>query len=453
MICRKCNAQNKEESKICAMCGEQLDTDNQQNQVNSQNISNESVPVQNTNNTQLEGQNINQNIEKGEEINSKNKKLPIIIVILLLVLISLIVLFIVVNPSAISIFRSNTNKLSEKLSNGLSGKYDSVIANAEVTPKISNTGNKDLENIVNKVNLKIETKTDYKNKKLDYKVTANYNKNNLIDIDTIYKDKKMYISLGNMYPKAIEYDDNSLSDVFKKAGDKNTAIIIEKTTKAFNKSLKKEYFKKSKEKIKLNGKTINSKVYTMKLTDTNIKNITESVQNILKNDDEYLEAASKVFNESKSKIKKSLNNIDKDASVLNEENISISIYTKGLFNKFVKLKMIYGEATYELSDLENNNYNIAVTEDKTTLSFNVKYSYEYNKTFKIDKPTDSIKYKELTPDVGTTIYNNLKNNKAYQELISDLGYDLGDLIEGYTNDTSLNYDSDYDLDYDLDYNY
>lgn len=453
MICRKCNAQNKEESKICAMCGEQLDTDNQQNQINSQNISNESVPVQNTNNTQLEGQNINQNIEKGEEINSKNKKLPIIIVILLLVLISLIVLFIVVNPSAISIFRSNTNKLSEKLSDGLSGKYDSVIANAEVTPKISNTGNKDLENIINKVNLKIEAKTDYKNKKLDYKVTANYNKNNLIDIDTIYKDKKMYISLGNMYPKAIEYDDNSVSDVFKKAGDKNTEIVIEKTTKAFNKSLKKEYFKKSKEKIKLNGKTINSKVYTMKLTDTNIKDITESVQNILKKDDEYLEAASKVFNESKSKIKKSLNNIDKDASVLNEENISISIYTKGLFNKFVKLKMIYGEATYELSDLENNNYNIAVTEDKTTLSFNVKYSYEYNKTFKIDKPTDSIKYKELTPDVGTTIYNNLKNNKAYQELISDLGYDLGDLIEGYTNDTSLNYDSDYDLDYDLDYNY
>ena len=72
MICKKCNAQNKEESKICAMCGEQLDTDNQQNQVNSQNISNESVPVQNTNNTQLEGQNINQSIEKGEEKNSKN---------------------------------------------------------------------------------------------------------------------------------------------------------------------------------------------------------------------------------------------------------------------------------------------------------------------------------------------------------------------------------------------
>lgn len=447
MICKKCNAQNKEESKICAMCGEQLDTDNQQNQVNSQNISNESVPVQNTNNTQLEGQNINQSIEKGEEKNSKNKNLPIIIVISLLVLISLIVLFIVVNPSAISIFRSNTNKLSEKLSDGLSGKYDSVIANAEVTPKISNTGNKDLENIINKVNLKIEAKTDYKNKKLDYKVTANYNKNNLIDIDTIYKDKKMYLSLGNIYPKAIEYDDNSLSDVFNKAGDKNTKIVIEKTTKAFNKSLKKEYFKKSKEKIKLNGKTINSKVYTMKLTDTNIKNITESVQNILKNDDEYLEAASKVFNESKSKIKKSLNNIDKDASVLNGENISISIYTKGLFNKFVKLKMIYGEATYELSDLENNNYNIAVTEDKTTLSFNVKYSYEYNKTFTIDQPSDSIKYKELTPDVGTTIYNNLKNNKAYQDLISDLGYDFGDLIESYTSDTSINYDSDYDLDY------
>lgn len=73
MICKKCNAQNKEESKICAMCGEQLDTDNQQNQVNSQNISNESVPVQNTNNTQLEVQNINQSIEKGEEKKVKIK--------------------------------------------------------------------------------------------------------------------------------------------------------------------------------------------------------------------------------------------------------------------------------------------------------------------------------------------------------------------------------------------
>ncbi len=441
------------------------------NSVGQVNQVNEPMLAQNVNNIQNEVPNVNQNINNDslnnqnivQEQNGKKKNiLPFIIggVILLLVLILVIVFVVVANPSAMKVFKSNTNKLSKTMSNNLSGKYDSVTANLEVTPKISNTGSSDIEKVINKVNFKLSAATDYKNKKFDYKITANYNNNSLIDVEAIY-DKNIYLSLGDLYSKSIKVSDDSLSDAFKNTGDENTKIVIEKITNAFNKSLKKEYFSKSKEKIDVNGKSISAKVYTMKMTDDNVKEILKSMTNTLKNDDKFIEAASKVFDESKSSIKSSLNLEDYSSSIIpSGKNVSISIYTKGLFNKFVKLKLSYDDSSYEFISLGNDKYNFTMSEDGVNLSFDIKYSYEYNKSINVGNVSDSISSDDLSTSDLTTIYNNLKKNKAYKELTSDLGYDLEKLIDAYTKSGSSSYDyddDDYDYDddddYDDDYDY
>lgn len=432
----------------------------QVNQVNepmlAQSVSNvpNDVPnmaqdYQNVNNNSLNNQNVVQ-----EENGKKKNILPFVIggIAILLVLILVIVFVVVANPSAMSVFKSNTNKLSKTLSNNLSGKYDSVTTNLEVTPKISNTGSSDIEKVINKVNFKLSTATDYKNKKFDYKIAANYNNNSLINVEAVY-DKDMYLSLGDLYSKSIKVSDDSFSDVFKKTGDENTKIVIEKITNAFNKSLKKEYFSKSKEKINVNGKSINAKVYTMKMTDDNVKEILKSMTETLKNDDKFIEAASKVFDESKSSIKNSLNLEDYSSSLIpSGKNVSISIYTKGLFNKFVKLKLSYDDSSYEFTSLDNDNYNFVMSEDGVSLSFDIKYSYEYNKAVNIDKASDFVSSDDLSTSDLTTIYNKLKENKAYKELTKDLGYDLEKLIGAYTGSGSSDYDwdSDSDSDYDWD---
>lgn len=434
----------------------------QVNQVNepmlAQSVSNvpNDVPnmaqdYQNVNNNSLNNQNVVQ-----EENGKKKNILPFVIggIAILLVLILVIVFVVVANPSAMSVFKSNTNKLSKTLSNNLSGKYDSVTTNLEVTPKISNTGSSDIEKVINKVNFKLSTATDYKNKKFDYKIAANYNNNSLINVEAVY-DKDMYLSLGDLYSKSIKVSDDSFSDVFKKTGDENTKIVIEKITNAFNKSLKKEYFSKSKEKINVNGKSINAKVYTMKMTDDNVKKILKSMTETLKNDDKFIEAASKVFDESKSSIKNSLNLEDYSSSLIpSGKNVSISIYTKGLFNKFVKLKLSYDDSSYEFTSLDNDNYNFVMSEDGVNLSFDIKYSYEYNKAVNIDKASDFVSSDDLSTSDLTTIYNKLKENKAYKELTKDLGYDLEKLIGAYTGSGSSDYDwdSDSDSDYDWDSN-
>ncbi len=434
------------------------------NNVGQVNQVNEPMLAQNVNNIQNEVPNMNQNYQNinNDSLNNQNivqeqsgkKKniLPFIIggVILLLVLILVIVFVVVTNPSAMKVFKSNTNKLSKTMSNNLSGKYDSVTANLEVTPKISNTGSDDIEKVVNKISFKLSTATDYKNKKFDYKITANYNNNSLVDVEAVY-DKNMYLSLGDLYSKSIKVSDDSLSDAFKNTGDENTKIVIEKITNAFNKSLKKDYFSKSKEKIDVNGKSISAKVYTMKMTDDNVKEILKSMTNTLKNDDKFIEAASKVFDESKSSIKSSLNLEDYSSSIIpSGKNVSISIYTKGLFNKFVKLKLSYDDSSYEFISLGNDKYNFTMSEDGVNLSFDIKYSYEYNKSVNVGNVSDSISSDDLSTSDLTTIYNNLKSNKAYKELTNDLGYDLEKLIEAYTGGGSSSYDSDdyYDDDYD-----
>ena len=431
----------------------------QVNQVNepmlAQSVSNvpNDVPnmaqdYQNVNNNSLNNQNVVQ-----EENGKKKNILPFVIggIAILLVLILVIVFVVVANPSAMSVFKSNTNKLSKTLSNNLSGKYDSVTTNLEVTPKISNTGSSDIEKVINKVNFKLSTATDYKNKKFDYKIAANYNNNSLINVEAVY-DKDMYLSLGDLYSKSIKVSDDSFSDVFKKTGDENTKIVIEKITNAFNKSLKKEYFSKSKEKINVNGKSINAKVYTMKMTDDNVKEILKSMTETLKNDDKFIEAASKVFDESKSSIKNSLNLEDYSSSLIpSGKNVSISIYTKGLFNKFVKLKLSYDDSSYEFTSLDNDNYNFVMSEDGVNLSFDIKYSYEYNKAVNIDKASDFVSSDDLSTSDLTTIYNKLKENKAYKELTKDLGYDLEKLIGAYTGSGSSDYDWDSDSDSDYDY--
>lgn len=402
---------------------------------------------QNVNNNSLNNQNVVQ-----EQNGKKKNILPFVIggIAILLVLILVIVFVVIANPSAMSVFKSNTNKLSKTLSNNLSGKYNSVTTNLEVTPKISNTGSSDIEKVINKVNFKLSAATDYKNKKFDYKIAANYNNNSLINAEAVY-DKDMYLSLGDLYSKSIKVSDDSFSDVFKKTGDENTKIVIEKITNAFNKSLKKEYFSKSKEKIDVNGKSINAKVYTMKMTDDNVKEILKSMTETLKKDDKFIEAASKVFDESKSSIKNSLNLEDYSSSLIpSGKNVSISIYTKGLFHKFVKLKLSYDDSSYEFTSLDNDNYNFVMSEDGVSLSFDIKYSYEYNKAVNIDKASDFVSSDDLSTSDLTTIYNKLKENKAYKELTNDLGYDLEKLIGAYTGSGSSDYDSDSDYDWDSD---
>ena len=189
----------------------------------------------------------------------------------------------------------------------------------------------------------------------------------------------------------------------------------------------------------------------MKMTDDNVKEILKSMTETLKKDDKFIEAASKVFDESKSSIKNSLNLEDYSSSLIpSGKNVSISIYTKGLFHKFVKLKLSYDDSSYEFTSLDNDNYNFVMSEDGVSLSFDIKYSYEYNKAVNIDKASDFVSSDDLSTSDLTTIYNKLKENKAYKELTNDLGYDLEKLIGAYTGSGSSDYDSDSDYDWDSD---
>lgn len=468
MKCSFCGADNTLDSKFCAECGNQLGqiTNDENNNSNTEKLSTnqstvdaqkkpninfyENSVISNQKDELVEnGDSVINSVNENESNNTSNKKknLPLIISLIAIfcLIIFLVIGMIVLNPSPKKIFTGFTNKLYNSLEESMGIDYDSAYVDMEFRPIINGTDSKELEDIINNFNIKISGGVDYKNKVCAYNLTADYENKDLLDIDMQY-DKNFYLIMNNLYDKPIMSEETDFSEIFEKTDNDDIKIVIKKYVEAFNKSLKSEYLSNTEEEVKLNGKNEKVRVTILDLTKENASSLSNDIIDYLINDEEFIKAYAKINDTTASEVKDELKEgLDEDI----DTDMKISLYTKKLTNKFVKISISSEDTKIEIEPKTEDNIFINVTSEGISIALDFKYSAKYNEKIKLSDVSNAV-----NPDeVSTNIFNvldNLTKQEGYKALDEDIkkstGSSIDELISSFIGFTS--YDDDYDT-----YNY
>ena len=410
--------------------------------------------------------------------NNKKKKLPVIIAIVV-VIIALIAGCVVVynNSKPSAIFKSSINNIYRSLNDNIKKSTNTLSTSFELQTNIK-TNEEDSNqylDILNNLKIKAECGIDYKNKKMSLGVDTKYENKDLLSGNIYFSDNNAYIYLNDLYNKYISTELDDYDEMFDSAfSKKDTTVVMASVRNAVLKSLKDEYFVKTKE----NGLNKNTIKVTSKVANEIIINVLKE----LKNDKKFVETFAKLSDKSKDEINGFLDGLVTsfvDEPVFDDStHFEISIYTKGLLNNnFSKLEVI---ATADdesqrliISKLRDDKYNVEYIEgveeilggyltikpekNNTTiisdlsvsdvkLGFTLKYNTSYNTKFNTKDVSNSVKIEELSETDIDTIMTKLMEKDGFQQLYG--AFSTLDLDTSSLEDDDYDYDYDYDDDYD-----
>ena len=336
--------------------------------------------------------------------------------------------------------------------------------------------------------IKSTTEIDLDKKIFNENLGISYAGQEIISVDALIQNEKMYFYLNEIYSKYIEvseeyYGGEDLSSIF----ETNTEISADKWMKDIKQILLDEIDSKefTKENVELNGEHVQKS--TLKLTPKEILEITEK---ILEKYNEYMptEETAELIEDLKTEI---------EYLEDTENYVDISIYTKGLKNEVVKaeivivnmdlqevicieinknaenetsIKFLMNENDIEVSgateifemiikeDEENKGtveLKIENVDDDMAITIKIKYAIDYNATIEEKNTSNSISIDDLTEEDYAEMYENIENNPILYSIVEQfIGVEEDDYYyeedDFYSDDQYLDdyiYDDEYLEDY------
>lgn len=406
MKCVFCGAENEADSKFCIKCEKQLGT-----------ISNK----------EDEHDKMIENFPADELKNKKNKKGLIIslVVIAILLLISGYLYFVKLSPK--NVFKSYVNAIYNAYEKKLSSNY----VEFEVSPKISGTNNKQSEDIINNLSIRIDSAIDYKNKEMVYNINSNYKGKKLINFEMQYANNSFNI-LSNLLNNTImtNVSKDEISKVFEnKSNNDDIKIVVREFTKAFNASLNNSYFEGDKKRMDINGKkNVKTIVSTLNLNRNNMKKISKDVKKKLAKNEEFMKSFAKLSEKKEKDIKEELNKNTENN--VNLDDVKIILYTEMFSNKFLKMEIATGESKVEASfGSTSNSYLISIKDKSYSLNLAIKYDVKYNEKLNKTDVKDVIPIGDVSSNITQEVFNNLKNQDGYKLLNKDIEQLTGNSID------------------------
>lgn len=360
---------------------------------------------------------------------------------------------------------------------------------------------KDVIDLINKINLGIDVQTNNEDKQFLMNVKANYEKEDLVELQMYsnVQEEKTYMQLKSFLDKYIEIEDmdDEFYTYFEEILEKQKMSNDQKQSlqKAMNilkkeliNTIKPEYCTAQKEDITVNGKNIATTKNTIKMNVKQLKNeFTTAVTN-LKDNEEFINCF-----EDKDEISDALENsldamdeIDEDEDVTME----IAIYTTGFMQKVQKVTVTASseeeeetvaitvtktaENTYDFEVLEDNDAVCKGTvnveeknkqegtihleievEDAGKLKLNIEYSQKFNEDIDNVDVKDAVKADELTKADQEKLMTNLQKSKLYELIESFSGASSSNLMgssttKNKTTTNAIDEDDDEDDDADVD---
>lgn len=309
-----------------------------------------------------------------------------------------------------------------------------------------------MNEFLKEIKLKSTTEIDVDKKILNENLTATYNGEQVISLDALVQNETMYLYLKDIYSKYIELNEEYLEGL-------NLSTIFETTTDTVSEDLLKdikqiildemEKGKFTKEKVEVDGENIQKS--TLRLTE---KEVLEITLKILKKIYEYQPIA---------ELAELIDDLEYEIEYLdNTKNyVDISIYTKGLTNKFVKADIVLVNVeddeliVCELNKKAKNETEIsfAINEESTKVSgatklieftikeenenkgtiamkmnieegysiaLTIKYVVDYNAKIEARNTHNSIDINSLTEADAMEMYENIQKNEILYGIVEQL---------------------------------
>jgi len=461
MNCNFCRSPLKEGQTFCPNCGASVEntTESTVSEVSNQSSV---TPVTNVNTVS------NSSVPKKEKKpkNKKNKLLIILIAVFVLLACALGgISYYMSTPK--QIFKSIINKAFNTAIDTIKSDETSSIVTFDLKANVKMEGDiaddfsdeyygidpNELLAILNNLSISGKIGFDRDNKLAQIELDSKYEGANLVSGGMYFQDEKAYISLDGIYDKHISTEIEDYDTYFEDLENKDDyVLVLKKLKKAVGKSLKDEYFEQEKE----DGLTKN----TLIVDEETFSEILLTILEELADDEDFIESFAVISEMDEDEIEEMLDEAIEDLEDIEEYDdtveFQISIYTKGLFNKFQKLEVVMEEEDYygdkntikiifEREDKENYSFKM-VQNKETMMSGKVKVVEEKDKTsvsgsvtvegitigvdfsYSVDTKTklsainvdNSIDVEDVTDQDGETILNNLQNIEGFKKIEEDI---------------------------------
>ena len=433
----------------------------------------------------------------------KSKKGFILPIVLLLVLCSILggLCYYFKNPKRIvtSVINGFYDKFESSYDslNSYNYKTTSMLVNGDL--KVSTTV-PEMQDL-NSIDLSYNVGLDYPNKKMEMGATYSEDGVALIDAMAYILNSEAFLSLKNDYPNLIKLntDEVEFSEVFdieeSNISEEDLKYIVKAYKNILIDSFDSSDFKKSTEKIDLNGKTVKVDRVDYILNEKNIKKLSDRIIDGTLADSKLLEILSSASGVSVQELKSELESSKGNSSFSGGEKLVLSIYTKGFTNTLVGLDLSVGDtaemkvrfndsntdigiysssikvASIIVKDVNDDTCSIDINVDAIGASANITVTNKQvekdvidgsiNLTINYDGESFNI-INNYTQKFGVDIASiDTSNYKSFDELteeelnaLSDLytsrfeGSKIYALVNNLSELLSNSYDYDYDYDYD-----
>ena len=404
--------------------------------------------------------------EENFEKKSSKKTLKIVLLVLLILAIAGAVTFFAfnkVNSKPEKIFDKAVNQMfkeSDKIK-----EYKTASVELDISAEVKTIGNnlnpetatqiKMISAILKDANLHTEIQVDLEKKLFDWVIVAQYENKDVINLEAIIQDEKVYFYLKDLYEKYIEVpteylEDIDLGSIFQTSKvDEKLAKDVEKILKSKieNSELETEEVeievlgkdkKVNKSSMKLSVKELEDVCYDIldKVNeyqeDIEIKEAIADMQEVLKDSEEtenYMNID--IYSE------KTGNNIVRvDIALVNKEDDEvILIRAVKTDDKTWEIVFSINEDSTDVKDVtdmikivlkeENENegkisFTVMFEEEGMEATLNVKYKVEYNKDIEKKNIKEPISAEDMTEADLMEIYENAQKNEILKSII-DMG--------------------------------
>lgn len=419
------------------------------NQVSQSNNPVEKIPVNSTQESFISN---NENMLVPPK-NKSSKKIivPIIFVLGMLLIVAggLLTYFKFFNNPKIvfgKVISSSLNSFYERLETN----YNTFSGEGEFSYKItaSDEALKPIIEALNGIKLDYKYSLDKKNKLFNFDFNSSYNDEKLLNLNAYGSDSKIYFLLNDIYDKYIYNEIDQYDKLFESFDQtEDIKIVLKSIEKALDKGFSNDDFIKESTVIKIDEKDTKVNSNTLVLTKEKMNDISKTIATVLKDDEEFIKAFDKISDTNSTK--EDLEEFIKEDNTNDFVESTIIIYTKGLLNEFVGLKISTdddnktnlllvkeNEKLYK-AEFKNDNEIVltisfkfnSISDNKVDLTLNLdipktlnievnsKYSVKYNDAFNKKDITSNVNVNDLTEEDTNTIMTNLMECEGLKKLI------------------------------------